>query len=453
MALTLYRRHTKSCCKGYDQNERTYEPRSKREQNADCECPIVVSGSLRLESRRILHVTTETNRWDKAKRTGAQWEAWEALTDPNPATTEPNLTFEYAAGKFLEDLGPSGKNVTRGVIQQYRVMFFARMQPYLASKRTNFLAAFGDPAFSRECFLSFKNVNPTRNRKAQSNVEKPLGDTTKRAELERYRAFFRFCVENGWLNHNHATKIKLGKLKTAKKYGLLPPEEERVFDVIELVTNRGQLDRFNSKELRALCLVMRHAGLRISDAVALDDTQLVTRESGSGYAIEIESQQKTGEWVRIPITRETAEALLALPFKSSKNGKQFWFYTGNGERDTAVNNWRNRLTRLFHEAQDPDPESGEYRKPFAHHASSHTWRHTFSICHLNAGTDIKMVSRWLGHSSIAITERHYAHANRSTNVASEQAYDESVRRQKEVRVGPRPEPTLSSRGKKVVNVA
>ena len=65
---------------------------------------------------------------------------------------------------------------------------------------------------------------------------------------------------------------------------------------------------------------------------------------------------------------------------------------------------------------------------FEHPASTHVWRHTFAISMENAGVDIKMVSRWLGHRSIAITEARYGHANRATHVASEQAYDEALER-------------------------
>lgn len=60
------------------------------------------------------------------------------------------------------------------------------------------------------------------------------------------------------------------------------------------------MDQYNSKELRALVMVMRYTGLRISDAVVLNHTQLVPRESGPGSAIKIMSMQKTDDWVRIP---------------------------------------------------------------------------------------------------------------------------------------------------------
>src|SRR5258708_15904985 len=93
MALTLYRRHTATCTQDYEQNYRVHPPRTPKEMKADCDCPIVASGSLRLETKRIQHVSVETNRWDKAMATAAQWEEWEALTNPTP-TTDEDVTFD-----------------------------------------------------------------------------------------------------------------------------------------------------------------------------------------------------------------------------------------------------------------------------------------------------------------------------------------------------------------------
>ncbi len=158
-----------------------------------------------------------------------------------------------------------------------------------------------------ECFLSFRNLNPTHNKKTTTSIDKPLGDRTEEKELDRYRSFLRFCVERGWLKHNKASKIKTRREQTLPKCGLEPEEEFQVWDSIELVTNRGQMDQYNSKELRALVMVMRYSGLRISDAATLDHTQLVTRESGRGYAIKVMDMKKTGDWVYIPIWQETAQ--------------------------------------------------------------------------------------------------------------------------------------------------
>jgi site-specific recombinase XerD len=40
-------------------------------------------------------------------------------------------------------------------------------------------------------------------------------------------------------------------------------------------------------------------------------------------------------------------------------------------------------------------------------------RHTFSVELLKAGVDIRKVSKALGHSSVTITERHYAKWNKA----------------------------------------
>jgi integrase len=422
MALTLYRRHARACIKGYPQNQRTFPPRTSREVRADCECPIVVAGSLRHERRRLLHVTTKTNRWNDALAQATQWEAWEALTDPSPTPApEEHTLITTAADSWIKLKGPHGENLGSAALRKYVVLLHQRIVPFCVENNIQFIGAFDNATTVMDCFLSFKNLNPHRNRKDQSPApDVPLADAMRRAELERFRGFLRFCMNQNWLKNNHAMKIELGRSAPTAKYGLTPDEEHQVWDAIELVSNRGQLDQYNSRELRALCLVMRYAGLRISDAVTLDHTQLVRREHGEGYAIKIMSQQKTKEWVRVPITREVVDALHALNFKGERDGKKFWFYTGNGERDTAVNNWRNRMARLFKLAQQD--------KPFAHAASTHTWRHTFAISMLNSGVDVKMVSRWLGHASIRVTEAHYGHANVATHVASERAYDAALER-------------------------
>jgi len=410
MSLTLYRRHIKNCIKGYEQNHRVLQPRTAKEAKSDCECPIVVSGSLRLERSRIKHVSTETNRWDKATAFVEQWEQWEALTDPNPAS-KPELipTIDEAAERFLALKGPHGENIGPFAIRKHKITLDQRIKPWCRDQGITFITAFDVATTAQDCFLSFKNLNPHRNRKNKPAVVLPLSDAMRGHELSRYRAFLEFCVESGWLQHNHASKIKLGKRSTSPKYGLIPEEEKQVWAALD----SGAVKCHGLSEL---CLVMRWAGLRISDATALDETQLV--QGNQGWVIKIMSTQKTGEWVRVPTTAAVAEALHALPFKGEKDGKRYWFWTGNGEKNTAINNWRDRITELFSVAQA--------ERRFSHPASPHTWRHTFAIDMLNRGVDIKTVSRWLGHKHVETTEKYYGHANRATNVASEMTYHEAL---------------------------
>jgi integrase len=407
MSLTAYRRHTKNCIKGYEQNCRVLKPRTAADRRADCECPIVVSGSLRLERSRIKHVSTETNRWDKAIARADQWEQWDALTNPNPgAEAEAIPNVDEAAEAFLALKGPHGENIGQYAIRKHRIMLEQRIKPWCTERGITFITAFDNATTVTDCFLSFKNLNPHRNKKGQPAVVRPLSDAMRGHEMSRYRAFLEFCVERGWLQHNHATKIRLGKRSISPKYGLTQDEERQVWDALKASAVNG---------LYELCLLMRWTGLRISDATALDETQLI---QGNKEWVIIVSQQKTGELVRVPITAAVADALHALPFKGERDGKRYWFWTGCGAKNTAIGNWRARITELLAAAQQS--------RAFAHPASPHVWRHTFSIDMLNRGVDIKTVSRWLGHKRVETTEKFYGHANLATHVASEAAYHEAL---------------------------
>ena len=412
MPLILYRRHTKSCTKGYTQNHRLFQPRSAADRRADCQCPIVASGSLRLEQRRIKHLSLDTTAWEKALATADLWNRWDAITDPNPSPYPPEtIAIDKAATDFLALKGPHGENIGRFGIRKYRIMIEQRIKPWCAEHGITFIKAFDDAATTTKCFLSFRNLNPHRNKKNQPQLTQPvpLSDAMRGHEISRYRAFLEFCVERGWLQHNHATKIRLGKRSVTSKYGLTPEEERQVWDALKA-------DAVKCHGLSELCLVMRYTGLRISDATAFEETQLV--QGNQGWVINITSTQKTGEPVRVPIIPAVADALHALPFKSERDGKRYWFWTGNGEKNTAINNWRTRITGLFRTAQA--------ERRFSHPVSPHTWRHTFAIDMLNRGVDIKTVSRWLGHKRVETTEKYYGHANQATNLASEMVYHEAL---------------------------
>ena len=101
----------------------------------------------------------------------------------------------------------------------------------------------------------------------------PLADTTKKTELERLRAFLRYCKDRGWIKNDHSKKLT-HKAKTEAKFGLLPDEEDRLFAAIDcyhIGIGRSTIEGTNA--LRGICYVMRHAGLRIIDATKLDDSR------------------------------------------------------------------------------------------------------------------------------------------------------------------------------------
>jgi len=54
-------------------------------------------------------------------------------------------------------------------------------------------------------------------------------------------------------------------------------------------------------------------------------------------------------------------------------------------------------------------KQGGITRPALQHLSPHALRHTFGWRWLKAGGDIYTLSKILGHTSVAVTEKHYAH--------------------------------------------
>ena len=424
VGLTLYRRHRKACKKGYKQNFRVFSPNSKTERARDCECPINAEGTLRIEGL-ITNRSTRSNSWTDAKTIAAQWEVWGQTTPPLHVEAK-IITVQYAAESFLASQGPQGRNVEKNTYHAFEVLLLQRLIPFCQNRGYERIKEFDSLDVTTKFTESWANLQPSRNRKntVPSSIPVALADTTKKAELERLRFFLRYCKDRGWLESNHAAKIKF-TAPVCKKFGMEPGEEDRVFKAIEIFPDgRGGYGAYNASELRAFCLVMRYGGLRISDATTLNDTQLVERASGQGWALRV-FQKKTQEWVYIPIPGFVEEELRSLKFKGEAGGRRYWFWTCEGDDETARNNWYTKIQKII--------KSVDKQKPFLHSVSPHSFRHTFSISHLNAGTDIKFVSRWLGHKSVTITEKHYSHAIRGTMLASEEAYDASMERQAGIR--------------------
>jgi integrase len=84
------------------------------------------------------------------------------------------------------------------------------------------------------------------------------------------------------------------------------------------------------------------------------------------------------------------EALAKLP-----NGSDYFFWTGVGTVRTITTNWERYLSSVFELSEVPGTHS-------------HRFRDTFAVELLLAGVPIDQVSILLGHSSVKITEKHYA---------------------------------------------
>jgi len=136
-----------------------------------------------------------------------------------------------------------------------------------------------------------------------------------------------------------------------------------------------------------------------------------SNRKGNGWNADF-IQKKTQRRCVSPIPEHVVEMLHALPGRRN-HGKKFYFTCTY----TAL---RERVNTLAERAQK--------EIPFSHHFSPHCLRHTFAIQHIHAGTDIKWISKWLGHESVAVTLEHYGNWIGETRRLAEEVSEEANRR-------------------------
>jgi len=378
--LKVEKRHRKDC--RYSQYDRAH---------AKCTCAYRAIGMLNgVFVRRGL----KTSNYEIALKKVRAWDA------EGSASEAQAVTIEAATGAFMRDIG--ARNWQDSTKRKFGTLLEGRLRDYAAQVGYRLLSE-----------LDLNAITEFR----ATWEDAPL---TALKNIERLRAFYRFCIDREWVAKNPASKLKV-KAAVEEKEPFTPGESDRIMQATYLYQDgRGHVNQENAQELRTFILVLRYSGSRISDGVQLERTQLVPAADGDGYGLMVQ-QQKVRRTVYIPLPDgrdgqpDVVGALRSLPPKHEKH----FFWDGRGDPEQAVGNWRTRLTKLFKLAESRTGEG----KPFASKPHPHRFRHTFAAEYLSAGVPIETVSLLLGHASVKVTERHYAKFNR----ARQERIDDAVR--------------------------
>ena len=211
-----------------------------------------------------------------------------------------------------------------------------------------------------------------------------LSPLTTRKRLEIVRSFFNFCVASNWIAINPARAIKP---PVVKQTPTLPFTDAEWRDI--LIGLDGYCDLHPTvpektrKQLRALMLLMRHSGLRISDAVGLKKGRIDAQGRLFLY------QAKTGQPVMIPLPKTVLDALNEADY-----GTPYYFWNGSSDLRTPVTIWQKRMKAVFRFAKVPD-------------GHSHRLRDTFAVDLLNRGASVEDVAMLLGNTPM-IVQKHYS---------------------------------------------
>ncbi len=348
--LTIYRRHRADC-----------KHRSRRYKG--CSCPIWAQGVLRDEPvRKSLDLTN----WEAASRLINEWEI--------KGAAEKDVTVKEATERFIKDA--EARNLKPLTLKKYK-----EIKQVLDEE-------FGE--------LPIPKVSVDDVRKFREGWKLSPNSAWKR--IEHLRGFFSFCVASGWIEKNPAKAIKPPKIE---RDPTLPFTDEEWKKILWALDAYGEIHPQSPSEIRkklkALVLLMRFSGLRISDAVALQKNRI----DDSGRLLI--RQEKTRHPVMVPLPKNVLDAL-----EHCDDGDGCYFWSGVGKLDTALGKWHLRLKRIFKIAGVPD-------------GHGHRLRDSFAVDLLSRGVDLQTVSVLLGHKSIRTTEQYYAPWVKSRQEALEKA--------------------------------
>jgi site-specific recombinase XerD len=232
--------------------------------------------------------------------------------------------------------------------------------------------------------------------------------TTLHNQHQRVIAFFNFCIEQGWIKENPTKKIK--KVPRTQEE-TLPFTREQFAALIEATHyydcrgNQRNGETANSRRARAFLKLLRWSGLRAGDGACLPKTCL--RSDDSLFLYQGKVKGKTSSAVCVLLPPDVADELRRVP-PSSVTHPNYFFWSGRSKRKSEVSNWEKIFTKVVVKARELFPRlftehSGEPKR-----AHLHMLRDTFAVEYLLAGMPLDEVSRLLGHSSVTITQKHYA---------------------------------------------
>jgi integrase len=393
VALNLYRRHRRECKAGYSEQDLSSEFEERKRGWKRCECPIVVSGTLRKKFKRV---STGQWEWSSARVIAAKWEtagSWDNdISAPGPVVTVPTaeelITIERACKAFLAEREETLSANT------------FRKNDYVLKSVQNYAAWKG--------YVLIAQWTPIDVRELRTSWGVAPNTATKYMEI--VKSFFSFAVANKWIVESPARLIKGAKGKAANNQRERIPfsdeELQRMYDACEHqygktpirwsrdVHHRPAGNEFANyrykwigEDLADFISVSTYTGLRISDVATFHIDRL--QANGECHVRTTKTGRKVYTWIPEWLQQRIRARVV-------KHGPFIFGAHETTNINVITDLWRRKLNRLW-----------DLCGPWKSKPHPHRFRHTFArILLQKPSVTVRDVAELLGDTEDVIL-KHY----------------------------------------------
>jgi len=228
---------------------------------------------------------------------------------------------------------------------------------------------------------------------AMTRPPRVLRPTSLRRKAAAIRAFYRFCYAEELIDADIAALIDL------------PRQMQRLPDTLDAAEVVALLDATYGSDLvslrdRALLELLYAAGLRISEALQLDRSDL----AGGGFVRVIGKGDKERLVPVGDVAIDALEAYLAERDRLAADAAEVAQTADDAARAVEPLFLSRRGRRLDRMAAWRIMRAAATRAGLSERVTPHTLRHSFATHLLEGGADLRVVQELLGHASITTTQ-------------------------------------------------
>lgn len=359
MPITLYRRHVKGCLV----HALNLPPTAIR-HFIDCDCPVWLTGH------------TDTEQYPRQSTGFTDWKAAESLRRSlivkSMDTVVHGISIEAAIAAYLPSRdGELGFSTDR----QYRRVLSTFLS-YCSDRGVLFMQDISVDLLDRFQYDTFKGKASSRS-----------------VLMGKLRQFLRTAFRREWISKPLAEQISRIRHSYDQPIPFSDSEVSAILESCYAIPFPHGIWKKSPTAFRLIVELMLETGMRVSDASRFDPRNVIPSQSLCRYSFYPVKQRKTDRpklvdsYIRPRMLEEINSCHWlspSLPF--------------SGDRITPYVMGRSVYKRMKYVG----------RQLMIADCRPHRLRDTFAVRKLLAGLSIEDVSRLLGHSSIRVTEQHYA---------------------------------------------